>query len=345
MSESAAVEATPTETPDVFNGETPTVAEFTKYREDGTLPERFKPAENAGAAPADASEKTEDSDIVGESETPDQQQERTERRPKLTAQERIAEIQAKAAKTIRDIRRGAGLPDEEVAASSPAKPEPKPEPVQQSSAPQNYAEWKKSFKADPWIEQFANDNPEASFGDATAAMNDYQNDMREHFKNLEDQRRDQTKAFEAEAEKARERYENFDDVVAPFATTINTDPQINPVVRAMFLDSEVTPDLLFTIGSDEEESAKFLKMAKEEPGKAIRYIAVTEKLIIEEQAAKPRDGDGKFVAATPAKPTPKAPKPPSTVGGTSSRAFDVSDDSLSADEWMRKRNLQLASKT
>jgi len=53
------------------------------------------------------------------------------------------------------------------------------------------------------------------------------------------------------------------------------------------------------------------------------------------------------------KPSEKAPepkkstwtaKPPSPVGGTSSRSFDVSDESLSPEEWMRKRNAQLERK-
>ena len=41
------------------------------------------------------------------------------------------------------------------------------------------------------------------------------------------------------------------------------------------------------------------------------------------------------------KKTTKAPKPPAPVGGSSSRAFDVSDESTSADEWFRRRNADL----
>jgi hypothetical protein len=37
-----------------------------------------------------------------------------------------------------------------------------------------------------------------------------------------------------------------------------------------------------------------------------------------------------------------APKPPSPVGGSSGRGFDVSDESLSSDEWMRQRNEQVS---
>ena len=43
-----------------------------------------------------------------------------------------------------------------------------------------------------------------------------------------------------------------------------------------------------------------------------------------------------------ARKTTSAPKPPSPVGGGSSRAFDVSDESLSADAWFHKRNADLA---
>lgn len=47
------------------------------------------------------------------------------------------------------------------------------------------------------------------------------------------------------------------------------------------------------------------------------------------------------IRQTPEKRQTQAPKPPTPVGGSSSRAFDVNDESLSEDEWMRKRNAQL----
>ena len=79
----------------------------------------------------------------------------------------------------------------------------------------------------------------------------------------------------------------------------------------MLLDSDVLPDFLFTVGSDPAELAKFTKMAQENPGKALRYIALTESLIAEElegKTAKPAD-------VTPDKPKTQAPKPPSEAGG------------------------------
>jgi hypothetical protein len=88
----------------------------------------------------------------------------------------------------------------------------------------------------------------------------------------------------------------------------------------------------------DEGLPKFLAMAKSDPFKALDYIAVTENLIREELAK-----GGKGESEAPERKT-TAPKPPSPVSGASSRAFDVSDESLSAEEWARKRNAQIAKK-
>jgi len=52
-------------------------------------------------------------------------------------------------------------------------------------------------------------------------------------------------------------------------------------------------------------------MAKEEPGKAIRYIALTESLIAQELESKAKP----VSEEVPAKPKTQAPKPPAEAGG------------------------------
>lgn len=323
MSEqSAVVEATPTEAPDVFKGESPTLAEFNKYREEGVVAERFKTAEEAAPAPAIT-----EPEIEGESETPPQQ-EKTERKPKLTAAERIEEIRTKAEKTIRDIRRGAGLPDEEVAASSPAKPEPvvrqEPPPTRIKPTPEGNGPDGKPYET---YEDFVED------------LADWRSEQREAKNKREVAMQAQAESLQTKIGEARERYENFDQVTKPFVDEFVADQKIAQAVKSMVDDSEVFADLAFVLAGDD----KFLEMARNQPGKALRHIAKVEGLIEAElanAATTARGEDGKFVS--PVKPTPKAPKPPSTVGGASAKAFDVSDDSLSPEEWMRQRNQQVA---
>ena len=84
-------------------------------------------------------------------------------------------------------------------------------------------------------------------------------------------------------------------------------------------------DVVYYLQSHINETAALRRMSNHE---------VTRTLIeISHKAARP--------SAREAPRTTKAPKPPSPVGGSSSRAFDVNDESLSNNEWMRMRNADL----
>jgi len=96
--------------------------------------------------------------------------------------------------------------------------------------------------------------------------------------------------------------------------------------------------LIYTIGTDQKTMKELERLSRVNPSQAIRYIATLEAGIRLELAAEPN------AAATPEPKKTAAPKPPSPVNGASSRAFDVSDESLSPDDWARKRNQQLASR-
>ena len=107
-------------------------------------------------------------------------------------------------------------------------------------------------------------------------------------------------------------------------------------VKQMMADSDVLPELIYTIGTDQNTMKELERLARANPSQAIRYIATLEAGIRLELTSEP---------GSSAPPEPKktaAPKPPSPVNGASSRAFDVSDESLSPDDWARKRNQQLA---
>lgn len=339
---------------DVFQGQQPTLDEYNSYRQSGKLPERFKPAESAESAPADAPEETATPEIDGESETPaEQHQEPT---PKLTAKQRKAQIEARIEqewnKPEPDVLAIAKLEATKDRIEAGVKRKTEPAPVTQSAAPptnqsqpappQNYQDYRKAFQPSKFIEEFAKANPQATYDDANAAMADHLSDVRDHFRNIEQQAQATKQNLDAQVKDAQERYENFDEIKQTFLDQVIGEkgmPLIPPIVLSVINDSDYLTDLLYTLGSDEAEVAKFVALAKSDPRRAIRYVARVEALIEEELAGKEPDGKA---------PEPKktaAPKPPSPVSGSNSRAFDVNDDSLSPEEWMRKRNSQLARKT
>jgi len=335
MAETTAA-SSPAEVADVFNGQEVSLSEFSKYREDGTVPERFKPAEPADPAPADAPEEkveTDEPDSDPEAEAQEQPQ-----KPVSPAEKRIKQLLAEKKELQRKLE----------AAAKPTQPDSST--AQAPRAPQNYQEYRQAFKPSAFIEEYGKQNPDATYEDANAAMADHLFEVRKHFETIEQRVTAERDAVNAKATAARERYENFDEIKDTFLGKVLVEqpngtviPAIPLQVLALINDSDVMPDLLYTIGSDEAELAKFVEMAKSNPNKAIRYVTKVESLIAEE-LAKPakmpvRGNDGKFAA--PEKRQTQAPKPVSPVTGGSSRAFDVNDDSLSSEEWMRKRNKQL----
>ena len=325
---------------DVFNGEQVSLAEFSKYREDGTIPERFKPADPAESAPADESKEAEQSDIDPDSD-PGEAQEQPQKE-ETPADKRIKQLLAERyqlRRKLEEVTKQDARPD-----SSPARPA-QPQP------PQNYQEYRQAFKPSAFIEEYAKQNPDASYEDANAAMADHLYEVRRHFDTIEQRVNAEKQALESRVSEARDRYADFDEIKDNFlAKTISEKgtPLIPLPVLSMINDSDVMAHLLYTIGSDPAELAKFVDIAKSNPNKAIRYVTKVESLIAEE-LAKPKETtargeDGKFKSSAPEKPKTQAPKPPSPVGGSSSRAFDMNDESLSTEEWFRKRNAELARK-
>lgn len=323
---------------DVFNGQEPTLAEYSHYRQSGEVPERFKPAEKAEPAAAATSEETTESEAEeAETESESETEETTQEQPQKGAEKRIKQLLAQKKELERKLE-AAAKPTQQSASS----------PAQQPQAPQNYQEYRAAFKPAEWIAKYAEKNPQATYEDANAAMADHLADARDHFRNIETRVNAEKSALEAKVSEARERYEDFDEIKTSFLAKVLSDkgmPLIPLPVLALINDSDVMADLLYTIGSDEAELAKFVDMAKVNPNKAIRYVARVENLIAEElakpEAEAKRGEDGKFTKNAPEPKKTAAPKPPSPVSGASSRAFDVSDESLSPEEWMRKRTADL----
>jgi len=315
---------------DVFQGQQPSVAEYDSYRRTGELPERFKPAEPAESAPADSPEETAET-----TDAPDSDPEEAQEPPQKVspAEKRIKQLLAEK----KDLER-------KLAAQQDAKPDPSPARPQQ---PQNYQEYRAAFKPSQFIEDYAKSHPDASYEDANAAMADHLLDVRDHYKGIETRVSAEKQALESKVSEARERYENFDEIKDAFlAQTLSpTGSPLIPIdVLSSINDSDMLADLLYVIGGDEKTLKDFIALAKADPRKAIKRVGWFESQIAEQVAAKPKETpdrgeDGKFKA--PERKQTQAPKPPSPVSGGTSRAFDVSDESLTPEQWMQKRNKSL----
>jgi hypothetical protein len=264
--------------------------ERSEFRRTGELPKvEDKPKTEEAASSSDAPPEKEEAKPAGESEPP-KKQEHT--KGKLTAEERIAQLES----TIEKIRKGAGLEKtQEKAESSPAKPEPvrelpptRPKPMQDGNGPDG--------------------KPYATYEDYIEDLADWKAEQREAKNQREQREQAQAREFNAKVDEARGRYENFDEVKEKFVNAIS-EPGTDPVVHAMLNESEYLPDLVYTIGGNEDNLENFKTMAKKSPGKALRYIALTESLIAEELEGKAKP------AEEPAKPKTQAPRPPSEAGG------------------------------
>ncbi len=107
-------------------------------------------------------------------------------------------------------------------------------------------------------------------------------------------------------------------------------------MKEIFADSEFFPDMCYVVGQDPAELKSFIALAQKNPRAALAKVFEYERGIREELGKS--NGE-----KAPEPKITSAPKPPSPVNGAgASRAFDVSDESLSPEAWMRKRNQQLA---
>lgn len=321
MSEETAVAAAPSAAPAVMEIESGPLVNLTseeraEFSRTGELP---KPKNEEAATSSESQPVEGETKQAGESDPPQKKQDKPkgEAKPKQTAEERIAELKA----TIAKIEKGAGIKTES-AESSPAKlaPEAPPKPTEPPPTRPKPTVDDKKEDGSPRFE---------SYDDYVEDLADWKAEQREAKQQREQAVKAQAVAFNAMVEKGRARYDNFDSVVQPTAAAINEDAAISPAVKQMLLDSDVLPDLVYTLGTDPAELAKFVEMARTQPGKALRYIALTESLIAEELAGKPATED------PPAKPTTKAPRPPSEAGGRAAAPPDALEAAAAANDFRK----------
>ena len=332
MSEQQTLAASsPAEAVDVFQGQQPTLTEYMQYRQDGTVPERFKSAETSETATDDAPEETAESAVdetetASESESEEEAQEPPQK-PQTPAQKRILQLLAEKKELQRKL--DAAKP------GVTAEPPPAQQSTQQQTTrPEPTADDKNadgSLKYDTY-EKYVKD---LARWEGEQLLAEYQRNQAQQA---------QQRELQARLAKAEAKYDNFRSIAENTARSLN-DPAIPGVVRAMINDSEDFEGLIYKLGSDSAELENFINTAKQNPGKAIRHIALVERSVAESATTADiaRNDKGQFTSAAKA-PEPKktsAPKPPSPVSGGASKAFDVSDESLSADEWARQRNAKL----
>ena len=290
MSETAVTESS-TAIPEMEASRGPLVNLTPEQRKEFRITGNLPKADSAPAAPA----KTE-----GESGTPKQQEKpKNEPKPKQTADERIAQLTAEVAAkqaTIDKIREGSEKKTPKADTSAPAKPET----VSQSAKP---TPEDKKEDGSPKFE---------THEDYVEALTEWKMDQREAKKALDAAQEAHNKELNDKVEDARSRYGDIDALIQSAANEIYQDPKISPVIKQMIGDSGLIVDLIYTLGNDKAEFAKFTQMAKDNPGKAIRYVALTESLIAQELEAKAKPTE---VSEPPAKPRTQAPKPPVEAGG------------------------------
>ncbi len=206
-----------------------------------------------------------------------------------------------------------------------SKPTDEPKPKTEPANPEQSTKPKIDDKKDDGTPKYA------EYEDYIEALSEWKTEERLAKVESERAQQEQANEFNSRVEKARTRYENFDTIVEPAAGAILNDAAIAPAIKQMLSESEVLPDFMFTVGSDPEELGKFITMARQTPGKALRYIALTESLIADELAGKSEPA--KVEVESPAKPRTQAPKPPSEAGGRAAAPPDALEAAAKAGDF------------
>lgn len=166
----------------------------------------------------------------------------------------------------------------------------------------------------------------------------------------EEQKKAEQKVIADKLADAKKRYgDDAENQIRSTARDVFNDEQIPLAVKALANDSPVLVDLMYVMGSNADELAEFVSLAKTNPGAAIRKLVLVEKLVQEELAkggtpkasgngdAPDRDESGKFL---PAKKTTSAPPPPRETSGRSSPPPDESETALKENDFARYREVE-----
>jgi hypothetical protein len=265
----------------------------------GEIPETPKKQDSAPAStPEKKAEPEPKGKSAAESGTAPEKQEK--RGGKKSAEDRISELIAEN-KLLKEERERSRKTVPEPTPKADAKPEPKTE-TQKPTRPNPY-----TFKGTP-----------EEYEKAMDAWEDSQRQQAKAEARMEAQQAQQQEKLNAKLVEARQRYgDGFDDAVKPAYRQV-MESGIDMPVLAVIGSSEYLPDMMYVLGTKPSELADFIALAKSNPVAAIRKAVLMESLI--EQELKKPDEKPKAEPKAEAKPEspepkPRAPKPPTEVGG------------------------------
>lgn len=268
-----------------------------------------KPAE-ADSAAADASKETKTEDAVDSAAKKKQEQ-----APKNRTEARIKELLARAEKAEHDLAESR-KPNKETKADSSTAPKTETQPT---TAPATRTKPTSADKGTDGKPKYP------TYEDFVEDLADWKAEQRIAAQQREQQVTQQRQSLGKHLEEARGRYADFDSVTKPVIQEM-LKPDIPREVFAVINDSPVLADLLYTIGGTEASKADFLEACRTNPGKALRVALLMEQEIVKElgkgKAAAKKDVEGE-VDKTPASVKPRAPKPPSEVGGRGATGEDA----------------------
>lgn len=307
--------------------------EYTEWRKTGNLPEKkIEPVKPADTAAADTSKETQSGADEAE-DAPDTDRAKQQEEPRIPKSRLDKEIAKRRELETRLARLESERQTTTQAESSPATAKQQP--------PQTYAEWRKTFKSQEFNDAYIKQNPNASWEEMEDARADYLAEARDYFRNLEQTRQASYRSVEEKANEARSLYPDFDEVRVNFLNQIvdergngkNGFPQ---EFIDLMANSPNMAHLVYVVGSDPEEAAKFVNMARTNRYQAYRYLARVEEGIEAELSkgkASARNDKGQFTRSAEPEPAPapakrgpeSAPEPPIEIGSRGSGPLDESE--------------------
>jgi hypothetical protein len=300
------------------------------------------------AAPAPA-KKSSDTSVEGEGTQASEKATDSETEKK-NQEHKPSKAEARLNELLDDLRKAGYTPAElktlrKEAKAAAAEPESKPKPEHTEK---------------PAVDEAAPKKPKAddfkTWEEYEAARDQYLEEMAD-YKATKAVEKDRAERRQEAAQKemterlnaAKARYGDGSDVtIVETAKAIFQDQTIPGAIREVLNESDVLPDVLYTLGKDPEGLAEFLEMAKSKPGAAMRKAILIEKLVSEElgkgtpageSAAPERGSDGKFVAEkkAPEKKTTSAPPPPKETSGRSGPPADEVEGALKSGDFAAYR--------
>jgi hypothetical protein len=330
--------------------------EYAEWRQSGTLPTKKEapaasedqPTNKDDAAPSKSEAK---SAVKGKEPeaAPDPESGKQEpKKGKISAKERAAQVDDEIAELEQKLARRAELrkqladpaDDKKTAETSTAKPEVKEAP--KGLEPPVKPKWDDFKDKENAYEEY-----EAAKDEYSEKKIEYEVKKARAEERAQQQQEKAVSDFAKRLDEAKERYSDFDvKKLDDAAGEIISDQTIPAVVKQMFRDTAVPVDLLYTMTSNADDWKAFLELARKDPLKAVRKLAVTENLVIEELSKKApaskkaadeatvRNDKGQFQktspddddeppAQVPPKKTTAAPAPADEVGTRGSAPPDA----------------------